>query len=122
VIAYSRSSMTILTPVALRSYALRSYAHSLAWSPLVWLSRNVCLSLLRKITHGQLEIIDEGESTICGQVMSSTDQPRVTLQVHKETFWVRLLLFADMVRNWHHDYSTVSDKALTGLRRIISPL
>ena len=91
--------MTILAPVALRLYRLRSYAGVLAWSPLVRLSRAVCLSLFRKITHGQLEIIDDGESTICGQAVSPTDPPRVTIHVHKETFWVRLLLFADMVRN-----------------------
>ena len=78
--AYSRSPMTIFAPVALRLYALRSYVGSLAWNPLVQLSRAVCLSLFKKITHGQLEIIDEGESTICGHVMSSTDLPPVSFK------------------------------------------
>lgn len=91
--------MTIFTPVALRLCALRSYVGSLAWNPLVRLSRAVCVSLFKKITNGQLEIIDEGESIICGPAISSTDLPRVTLQVHNDMFWVRLLLFADMVRN-----------------------
>ena len=114
--------MTILATVALRLYALRSYALGLAWSPLVQLSRATCLSLFGKITHGQLEIIDEGESTICGQAVSATDQPRVTLHIHNEAFWVRLLLFADMVRNYDQDYSTLTDKNLIGLRRILFPL
>src|SRR6266480_1292535 len=113
--------MTIFAPVTLHLCALRSYAGTLAWSPLVRLSRAVCLSLFKKITHGQLEIIDEGESTICGQVRSFADLPRVTLHVHKETFWLRLVLFADMVRKLASKlgYSTLClTKALTGLRRI----
>lgn len=96
--------MTIFAPVALRLCALRGYAGGLAWSPLVRLSRTVCLSLFKKITHGELEIIDDGESTICGQVTSSVDAPHVKLHVHKDMFWVRLVLFADMVRSWHQNH------------------
>lgn len=85
-------------PIASRFYALRSYAGGLVWSPVVQLSRGACLSLFRKIQYGQLEIVDsDGENIICGQAISEKDAPKVILHIHKETFWVRLLLFADMV-------------------------
>lgn len=90
--------MTILTPITSRFYALRSYAGDLAWSPFVQLSRGACLTLFRKIGYGKLEIVDfDGETIICGQERPEKDALKVTLHIHKETFWVRLLLFADMV-------------------------
>lgn len=90
--------MTILTPITSRFYALRSYAAGLAWSPLLQLSRGACLSLFGKVELGRLEIVDcDGETVICGQDTLSKDAPKATLRIHKDTFWVRLLLFADMV-------------------------
>jgi cyclopropane-fatty-acyl-phospholipid synthase len=78
-----------------RFHALRSYTGSLAWNPLVQFSRNTCLSLLSRIQVGRLEILDvDGETYILGGDDRST--PQVTLRVYKDTFWVRLLLFADM--------------------------
>jgi cyclopropane-fatty-acyl-phospholipid synthase len=78
-----------------RFHALRSYTSSLAWNPLVQFSRSTCLSILSRIQIGLLEIIDnDGEAYILGGNDSSN--PKITLRVHKDTFWVRLLLFADM--------------------------
>jgi len=87
--------MTLLSPVVSRFHALRSYTGSLAWNPLLQFSRNTCLSLLSRIQLGRLEIIDvDGQTYTMGGDDSS--KPQVTLRVHKDTFWVRLLLFADM--------------------------
>ncbi|TLD37784.1 cyclopropane-fatty-acyl-phospholipid synthase [Venturia nashicola] len=96
--------MTLLSPVVSRFHALRTYTGSLAWIPLVQFSRNTCLSLLSRIQIGRLEIIDvDGETyTLGGNEIPEAKggniltTPQVILRVHKDTFWVRLLLFADM--------------------------
>lgn len=77
--------------------AVRSYAGSFTWGPLVSLSRNAVLSLLSRIEEGQLVVTDtDGTITICGAPKPS-GRPRTELTVQKDAFWVRLLLFADMV-------------------------
>lgn len=87
--------MSLSNPIVSRFNALRSYAGSLAWGPLVQLSRSLTLSLLQRIQTGQLTIIDtDGQAYHCGIVLPST--PSTTLHVHNDLFWVRLLLFADM--------------------------
>jgi cyclopropane-fatty-acyl-phospholipid synthase len=90
-----------LVPQSLHYYAgsLRQYAGSLTWGPLVQLSKAAILSTLMKIEVGQLKIIEpDGHVTICGQLGESVkDGPQTELRIHKETFWVRMLLFADMV-------------------------
>ncbi|KAF2103384.1 cyclopropane-fatty-acyl-phospholipid synthase [Rhizodiscina lignyota] len=79
-----------------RFSALSSYAGTLAWNPLVATSRVLSLSLLKGIQIGRLEVEElGGEVTICGTA-AITDLPNVTLTVHKDVFWVRLALFADM--------------------------
>lgn len=96
--------MTLLSPVMSRFNALRTYTGSLAWNPLVQFSRNTCLSLLSRIQIGRLEIIDvNGETyTLGGNKIPESKggnilkTPQVILRVHKDTFWVRLLVFADM--------------------------
>lgn len=99
-----QASMTLLSPVVSRFHALRSYTGSLAWNPLVQFSRSTCLSLLSRIQIGRLEIIDVDGATYTlggneipdskgGNILAT---PQVTVRVHKDTFWVRLLLFADM--------------------------
>ncbi|RDI76723.1 hypothetical protein Vi05172_g13288 [Venturia inaequalis] len=96
--------MALLSPVVSRFHALRTYTGSLAWNPLVQFSRNTCLSLLSRIQIGSLEIIDvDGETyTLGGNEIPESKggniltTPQVILRVHKDTFWVRLLLFADM--------------------------
>ena len=93
------SPMTILSPITSRFYALRNYAGGLAQGSFLHLSRSACLSLLGKIKLGQLEILDcDGTRAICGRESAVKNEPQVTIRIHKEIFWVRLLLFADMVR------------------------
>jgi len=92
--------MTII-PQSLNYYAdgIRRYAGSVTWGPLVQLSRSAILSTLSKITVGQLKVIEaDGHTTICGELGANIKGPSTELRVHKETFWVRMLLFADMVR------------------------
>ena len=77
---------------------LTTYAGSLTWSPLVRFSRGAVLSLLRRIAIGQLVVIDtDGAVTLCGTPQIKDGSPRTELRVLRETFWVRVLLFADMV-------------------------
>ncbi|KAB8342701.1 hypothetical protein FH972_022301 [Carpinus fangiana] len=77
---------------------IKRYAGSISWGPLVVLARGATLSVLRQVQEGQLKIVDENDSvTICGQEVPSGDSPHAELKVYKESFWVRMLLFADMV-------------------------
>lgn len=74
---------------------LRSLSGSVTWKPLVNLSRSTVLSLLQGIGIGQLTIYEsDGTKTICG----SSTVPATELHVLKEVFWLRLALYADMVR------------------------
>jgi cyclopropane-fatty-acyl-phospholipid synthase len=69
-------------------------------------SRSAVLSLLSRIQIGQLRVVDvDGKGSTYGQkqaVNGSSDKsvyslPNIELTVHKDVFWVRMLLFADMV-------------------------
>ena len=78
--------------------SLRSYLGSFTWGPLVKLSRSTVLGLLSRIEVGQLVVRDsDGAVTICGQSGINDLSPRTELRVLKEAFWVRVMLFADMV-------------------------
>jgi hypothetical protein len=92
--------MTVLSVVTTTLDSIRWYAGSLAWGPLVRISRTVILSLLGRIEKGILVIREnDGIETVCGSSLSKIETgPRIELRVHRESFWVRLLLFADMVR------------------------
>jgi len=100
------SSMAILSPVFNRATALASYAGSLAWPPLLSVSRGAILALLKNIQVGSLQIRDaDGTLTICGsppraQAGDSEKSvytiPHAELRVLNDLFWIRLLLFADM--------------------------
>ena len=80
--------------------SLRDYAGSLAWEPLVRLSQTAILSLLKGIRVGLLEVVDpNGDTITCGDGKGGDGTPRAKLQVQKDAFWVRLLLFTDMVRD-----------------------
>lgn len=77
---------------------------STAWGPLVRLSRTAVLSLFRQIQKGQLVIRDvDGRQTICGKGAhnGSIQLPETTLTVLRESFWVRVAFFTDMVRAVH---------------------
>ena len=79
--------------------SLRQYVGSFTWAPFVQLSRSTVLGLLQRIELGQLVVTDyDGSVTICGHTNGRDEVPRTQLKVLKETFWVRVLLFADMVR------------------------
>ncbi|KAI9821691.1 MAG: hypothetical protein M1827_002272 [Pycnora praestabilis] len=77
--------------------AARAYAGSLTWGPLVQLSRKAVLTLFKRIENGQLIIKDaDGTFTYCGAAKMKEGRIRTQLNVLKETFWVRMFLFADM--------------------------
>lgn len=94
----------MITPAPLQ--ALSSYAASYGWGPLLSFSRSTLLSLLSRIETGSLSVTDvDGKVTSYGrkQTVNGASQktihslPSVELTVHKDVFWVRMLLFADMV-------------------------
>ena len=78
--------------------AFRSYAGSFTWQPLVSFSRSMVFGLLKRIAVGQILVIDNDRiRTVCGAPQVKDGTPRAELRVLKEAFWVRVLLFADMV-------------------------
>ncbi len=78
--------------------SLRTYLGSFTWGPFVNLSRTTVLGLLSRIHVGQLVVTDsDGVVTVCGSPGIKDGSPRTELKVLKEAFWVRVLLFADMV-------------------------
>ena len=83
--------------------SLRSYVGSFTWGPFVKLSRSTILGLLGRIEVGQLVVKDsDGTVTICGGPDTKDGTPHTDLKVLKEAFWVRVMLFADMVRDHGH--------------------
>ncbi|KAL8832299.1 MAG: hypothetical protein Q9191_000353 [Dirinaria sp. TL-2023a] len=77
---------------------VRAYAGAFTWEPLVRFSRSTILRLLKRIAVGQLVVKDsDGLVTLCGTPQVKDGSPRTELRVFKEAFWVRVLLFADMV-------------------------
>lgn len=81
--------------------SVRSFTGSIAWAPLVRVSRAAILSLLTGLEVGQLTIRDkDGTETICGRPAAADGGepwPTTQLTVVREAFWLRLALFADMV-------------------------
>lgn len=92
---------------------LRSTVGGWAWGPAVSLAKGAVLTTLASIEVGTLLLVDEPGETrhVFGQKLSGgVDQklspgsparcadaiPRVELVVKRETFWIRLLLFADI--------------------------
>ena len=95
--------------MAILSYPLdtfRSYAGSFAWQPFVRFSRSIVLNLLTRIDVGQILVTDsDGTRTVCGAPQAKDGTPRTELRILKEAFWVRVLLFADMVSDIFRDCS-----------------
>lgn len=91
--------------IAARSFdAARSYLGSFTWGPFVRLSRAAVLNLLGRVNTGHIVIIDtDGSETICGERWPKEGVPSTELKVLREAFWVRSLLFADMVRDMSSD-------------------
>ena len=89
--------------------SLRRYAGNLTWGPFLALSRSTVLGLLGRIEFGQLVVRDtDGTATICGNPGIKDGSPRTELKVSKEAFWIRLLLFADMVCCFTNDWNPVA--------------
>lgn len=92
----------ILSPIA----GLRRAVGSIAWEPSVAIARNYILSLLRQIEVGQLRILDtNSRTTVCGKSDPSAGEPQTELRIHNDAFWVRMLLFADMVGSTLSSYT-----------------
>ena len=89
-----------------------SQAFIYTWSPVVAASRRSILNLFARIKVGQLVIVDgtTNVTTVLGileprqvddedlkGVPRPAEAPRAELRVRSDVFWIRLLLFADMV-------------------------
>lgn len=78
---------------------VRTCVGSATWGPLVKFSRGLVLGLLQRVEIGQLVVTDcNGAVYACGQAPAKGNWPKTEVKVLRETFWVRVLLFADMVR------------------------
>jgi len=103
----------ITSPIAHGSDILRSALGNVSWGPVLSVSKVAVTSMLSKIELGTLIIYDEtnGSTSIFGQTLAKENKgqtngigghkkagrvQKVELVVKKETFWVRLFLFADM--------------------------
>ena len=90
-----------------------SRAAAYTWGPIVAGSRRTVLNLFSRIRVGQLVVTDatSNVTTVLGVLEPRRDDdqdlkgvakppegPRAELRVQSDVFWVRLLLFADMVR------------------------
>jgi cyclopropane-fatty-acyl-phospholipid synthase len=98
--------------------SLSGYVASYAWGPLLSLSRSTVLSLLSRIQIGHLSVADaNGQVSSYGQkqVVNGHSEktvyslPNVELTVHNHVFWVRMLLFADMVNACDPDWRPRAD-------------
>lgn len=91
--------MTILGALSSPAATIWNGVASHAWDPLVSLCRTGTLAQLQGIKIGTLALYEKGvakpESFFGTQ---SSEHPFASLTVHDEKFWVRLALFADMVR------------------------
>lgn len=86
---------TLGTPVS----AILNTITSQAWQPLVSICKNGTLSQLQNIQVGRLVLFEGGESKASNVFGSDKEGvPVAYLDVHDDKFWVRLALFADMVR------------------------
>lgn len=92
--------MPIFNPLAGIATSVLSTITSKTWGPLVSLCKNGTLSQLQDIKIGKL-VVFEGGSSKASAVFGSDKEgvPVAFLDVHNEKFWVRLALFADMVRS-----------------------
>ena len=86
-----------ILPRSLAALALR--AHSLAVPPIINFARSTVLDVLKRVELGRLLVTDfNGKTTVCGRYIATEHEPTTELRILKEVFWIRVLLFADMVR------------------------
>jgi cyclopropane-fatty-acyl-phospholipid synthase len=103
--------MPIFNPLAGITTSVLSTITSQTWGPLLNLCKNGTLSELQDIKIGKL-VVFEGGSSKASHVFGSDKEgvPVAFLDVHNEKFWVRLALFADMVRQREEVYANDSVK------------
>ena len=91
--------MSFLSPLTGAASSVLTTLTSPAWGPLVSLCREGTLSQLQNLKLGKL-VLFEGGSNKASTVFGADKEglPVAFLDVHDEKFWVRLALFADMVR------------------------
>lgn len=103
----------ISKPIAQGTDLLRGAVGSVSWGPVLAVSKAAVTSLFGRIENGTLVVIDEtnGSTQVYGQNLAKengkmtngvngksrkTGAGRAQLLIRKESFWVRLFLFADM--------------------------
>lgn len=130
----------ISRPISHGADIARGAIGSFTWGPALSLSRTAVTSLLSRIERGSLIVIDEstGVTTAYGQKVAketskltngtngvSTGRKvgggRVVLTVRKESFWVRLALFADMGFAEAYMLGEVKCNDLTGFFEVMHP-
>lgn len=122
---------------------LRNAVGSISWAPSLSISRSVVTSLFLKIEVGSLIVDDQttGKTAVYGQKLvkdhfqakmtngvngvngaqkKAGRVGRVEIVVKKETFWVRLFLFADMGFAESYMLGEVECADLTGFFLVIS--
>lgn len=104
----------VSNPIAHGTDFLRNALGSMTWGPVLTLSKVAVTGLFERIELGTLVVIDEatGKAESYGQKVSKESRKlangengtakkihgpgKVELLVRKESFWVRVFLFADM--------------------------
>lgn len=79
---------------------VRTTAGYFTWGPATIVARKLILSVLDRITIGQLVIEEKGVTTLCGTpnlAVGSHPLPATVLHIKNEAFWTRVAMFADMV-------------------------
>ena len=92
--------MAMLTSLTGPAASIWNTVTSQTWDSLVTLCKNGTIAQLQEIKLGRLFLYDGGSgktSSVFG--VESPKNPEAALHVHNERFWVRLALFADMVRS-----------------------
>lgn len=93
--------MAILDTIGAPVSAILNTITSQAWQPLVTACKNGTLAQLQNIRIGRLVLFEGGESKASNVFGSDKEGvPVAYLDVHDDKFWVRLALFADMVRKF----------------------
>lgn len=91
--------MGILNPLSGPAATIWNGIASQAWEPLVSLCRNGTLAQLQGIQCGKLTLYESSSSKASAAFGAEAPGcPTAVLNVLDEKFWVRLALFADMVR------------------------
>ncbi|KAI9888608.1 MAG: hypothetical protein M1814_006589 [Vezdaea aestivalis] len=75
-----------------------AYAGSYVWNPIVQLSRRGAFIVLARIARGQL-IIEDVDGTVEKFGDTAIDSVTAKITVKRDAFWLRLAVFADMVRS-----------------------